>query len=245
VAERTFVKLQNMVAWKVFGFADVTSANMSTQFRTQIKDALNEALTMVCVEIQQRSTRRNGTITLSSASTTSLYSLPARCMRFIQETAYYEDRKSVPLGWTTEQEWTVQGGQENASLTGPPELLIDFGYDTTLKKYQVKVLPFAGAAENGFKIYFQYDEAPAEMSADADVPPLPDFLHDGLVHGAIVLGFASMMDPIDLNVESAAWMAYKRILNRSKEFSTGKRALIRSGYVTPRRHWGRNFGTLS
>lgn len=251
MAERSFLKLQQKVAFRVFGNPDTTASNMSSAYLTHIKDSINEALTIVLAEMQHKATRRNGSITLVSG--TSTYALPARCMRVIFDTFYYSGNLDFAIPWVNEQDWTLTGGQ-NWTDNGPPRAITDFRYDLagdaspagggTAKRYCITVRPTPGADEATNTIKFQYDEAPAEMTADADIPPLPEFLHDGLVHGAVVLGFSNQLDPMELQVESSAWMAYKRLLSKHKDFTVGKRQPIKSGHQV-RFNPFRNFGTLS
>lgn len=218
--ELTFQELQKEVAFHVFG--DPTMTNMSTGFLDRIKTYLNVALSNAIADMPIKGVHRDGTITLVTAQST--YDLTAtRVQRIVMGTLYYSEQPELPLRFIREPEF-ITAGLYADTTTGPPELLTDFRYDSTSKQYEVRVWPTPSAAENGNTINFQYEQYPAEMSANGDVPPLPEPLQLGLIHGAIVLGFAGYInDPKVLEVHLSAWRDYMRRLARHKEFTTAKR----------------------
>jgi len=224
VAEKTFLKLQQDVLFIVHGTTDTTSVNVSSVMLDRAKEAINRALTLAMGLVRTTHARRRGTITLVASQ--SDYDLPTRCTAIIADTVYSSINPEFALQHVTEQEWTRLGGQANTD-EGPPSVYTDFKYNTSTKVLVLTLHRTPGTAEAGETVNFQYTESPAEMTADADIPPLPQHLHDGLIAGACVLGFAQYLDRDVLQVHASAWATYLKVLSRNNSQIVGQKSIMR------------------
>ena len=231
MAEQTFLELQQRVLFIVHGTSDTTSTNVSSTYLDQVKIAINEALTTALGKIRTSHAKRRGSITL--VANQSDYDLPARCTGIFNDTVYCSIMPDVALQYVSEQEWTRLGGQSDTQ-TAPPQLFSDFKYNTTTNRMAITLRPTPGTDEAGETVSFEYTESPAELTASGDIPPLPEHLHDGLVHGAVVLGFSSYIDRDVLAVHVAAWTDYLRVLSRNSEQVIGARLPLRARRQTTR-----------
>lgn len=233
MAEQTFLELQQNVLFRVHGTSDTTSANVSSTLLGRVKYAINHALTVALGKIRTTHTKRRGTITLIAAQAD--YDLPARCTGIINDTMYSSITPDRAIRLVSQQEWTRLGGQADTD-TGEPILFSEYKFNTSTKRMAITLHPTPGAAEvtaSGV-LTFEYNESPAEMTASGDIPPLPEHLHDGLMHGAIVLGFAEYMDRDVLTVHVQAWNDYLKLLARNSAQVVGARSMFRARGQTSR-----------
>lgn len=231
MAEQTFLELQQNVLFRVHGTSDTTSANVSSTLLGRVKYAINYALTVALSKIRTTHTKRRGTITLVADQ--SDYDLPARCTGVVNDTMYSSITPDRAIQLVSEQEWTRLGGHAETD-TGEPIVFTEYKYNTTTKRMAVTLRPTPGADEATQTLTFEYYESPSEMTADDDVPPLPEHLHDGLMHGAIVLQFAEYMDRDVLSVHVQAWNEYLKILARNAGQVVGARSEFRARKQTTR-----------
>lgn len=185
MAERTFEYLQQQVLWHVHG--ETTTTNVSTVVLDRVKFAINRALTAVTNRIKMMQMKKVGTFGLVNGE--GEYTLPTDFAGFVNGTVYYDDgSNSYPVVDITEQEWTRQAGQSVTEQSEPVYFTMS-RYDADLKKWVCKIRPEPSGSQGGKFIKFEYYGFPSEMTANADVPPIPGNLHEGLVNGAVVLGF--------------------------------------------------------
>jgi len=230
--QRTFRNLQDSVAIHVAG----PVSNMSTDLKTQVKYAVNSALSFLTNRIRFQQLKTDITITLFNGQ--NVYELPDRVSHVVKNTAYYVPTGRA-IGDVMEQEWNLHG-QNARNDNGAPEAFSDFDYNPVTNKLRIKVYPTPGSSEDGKAIKMYAYKSPAAMSDDDDIPPLPEQLHEILVHGAIILGFSNFIDQQSLLVHSQAWQQGIRQASRFKDPMMGRRRPLKQ---SP--HQGRRFGALS
>lgn len=224
MAERTFLELQQLVLMHVHG--ETTTTNVSSQFLTHVKASINRALTEVTNEIKMFHAKRAGQFGLVADQ--EEYTLPSDVSKILAETVYYNDGSdSFPLRLMTEQDWTRQGGQ-SVTQTSKPAYYTPARFDSDLRQWVMKIHPKPSSSAAGKTVRFEYYGMPAELSADTDIPPLPDNLHDGLVNGAIVLGFMEYMQDTQVaGFQANAWEGYKRQLRKHADVMMGRQMPFR------------------
>ena len=97
------------------------------------------------------------------------------------------------------------------------------------RRHQLKVHPTPSSSENSKKLNFQYYETPEKMTEDADIPPIPEHLHEGLVHGAIINSFAELIDPqVFREVHMLQWGKYERQAKKASDPVMGRSSPLRN-----------------
>lgn len=219
MAELTFLKLQQRVLMHVHGETD--TSNVNSTFLDQVKYAINRALTEITNDVKMFTSRKNGSFGLVEGQ--EEYLLPSDFQKVVNDTIYFDDgSNSTKLKELTEQEWTRQGGK-SVTTNGKPIYSTMSRYDSDMKAWVMAVRPKPSSSYDGNLIRFKYYGAPSEMTADTDVPPLPDYLHDGLINGAVVFEFMSYLQ--DQQVSSfhlKAWDDYRRNCRRHADPVMGR-----------------------
>jgi len=226
MSEHTFLQLQQRVLGHVHGSRDTTSSNVDANLLSTIKDALNEALTSLTNDTKLMQMRRDGSITFVTSQET--YDLPERMGEIVANTLFVDGNEDFPVGFISQRDW-VRLGQENRTDSGTTEAVTYAGYNPTTRRHQLKVHPKPSSSESGKKLNFQYYETPEKMTADADIPPIPEHLHDGLVHGAIVNSFAELIDAqVFREVHLLQWNKYERQAKKASDPVMGRISPLRN-----------------
>lgn len=227
--ERTFLELQQEVCWNVFGNASTTLP--TTNELDQVKRAINHALTEMANLCNMTSLRREGEVPVVTGQTK--YELPERCVQIVQHTFWIEGDSTRRLEVMTEQD-LVRLGARGSNQTGTPSCIRDLHYDATAKRWMIELFPEPSEDDT---LHFQYYETPSELSADGDIPPIPENLHNYLVDGAIATRLATYFSADRQMLQSflANWGNGIVQARRMKDIVLGRRVQLRPS--TPAEDW--------
>lgn len=201
--QRTFVQLQQDVLFHVHGTSDTTSSNVSSTLLSQVKNAINEAYTDLAERYGLSHLKDEGTIALVDG--TSEYDLPQYTTALIEGTLRIEDFEEYVIDRLPEERWNALGGNVNPTEECP-RYWDYFGWNAATSRMVIKLHPTPGADQDGKDLIFQYRKTVAPLSADADVPTLPHWMHPTIVYGAIVKKFSSYFtDPRVFAMHVSNW----------------------------------------
>lgn len=221
MSEMSFLDLQNRVAWAVAG----PLSSLSTDYKDQIKYAINAAITSMTNRVRFQSAREEHKQTLSDGQ--PIYKLPARASGIVVGTIWSEADPDKSIGFASEQDWTLYG-QQSTSETGSPQALTDLWYDTRTKRWKYRIRPTPSSKQDGEVIHMMIYVSPAKLVADADVPGIPEQLHEHIVHGAVVLGFPEVLrDRGVMEMHAGAWREGVREASKLKDILIGRRTPLR------------------
>lgn len=201
--KRTFLQLQQAVLFHIHGTSDTTSSNVSSTFLDQIKNAINEAY----IDLAERSGHSHVKVqdSIPLVDGTSVYDLPAQLVELIEGTLRLEDFEEYPIDRLSEERWNEVGGNSFVD-TGTPRYWNYWGWNDSTERLKIKLHPTPGADHDGKDLTFQYRQTFAAMTADANVPKLPTWMHPTIVYGAIVKAFASYFsDPRVFAMHLSNW----------------------------------------
>ena len=213
-----------------------SSDNVSSTLTTQVDWALNAALSQLTNRAKLQMIRKSGTITLVADQ--QIYDLPAGFQKLVRMTVWSDSRPEYPIDNISPQDYTRYGFNV-IDQKGDPEAYWIEGYDPVTKLYQIRFNPTPGTAEAGAVVNFKYYGSPAALSDPTDEPEIPEFLHHGLVHGAIVLGLTKMVNPTVLQFHQMAWKELMREATNNQDPLMGRAAPSRESSLRNRRNWNR------
>lgn len=232
MTQRTFSALQQRVA--VHAFGSTTLSDRSSQVQQRIKDGINRALHELLNAANMDQVRRNGSITLVSGLTE--YAMPERCVALAAHTMWYSDNSDYEVQVVSEQDFVALGTKGTTS-TGNPIAVSPLFYDPDISRWKLSVYPVPSSQQEGKTLNFFFYEHQNDMSADSDVPPIPENLHDYLVDGALVLEFPEQFteDRLLFNVHAEKWQQGIKNAKRYKDLLKGRRSTLRDAPAPGRR----------
>lgn len=201
--KRTFLQLQQAVLFHVHGTSDTTSSNVSSTLLDQVKNSINEAYIDLAERSGHSHVKAQDTITLVDG--TSVYDLPAQTVELIEGTLRIEDYEEYPIDRLSEERWNEVGGYSFVD-TGTPRYWNYFGWNDSTECLKIKLHPTPGAEHDAKTLTFQCRRTFSAMTADANVPKIPDWMHPTIVYGAIAKQFASYFsDPRVFAMHVSNW----------------------------------------
>lgn len=216
--------LRKRVAFIVRG----SSTNLSTTLSDQIDHGLNEALRYLHNKVLMMGLRKDSSVTLVADQ--AEYALPAGFIKILSGTVYCDAQPAIAMMELAPQDFTRSGGASDTT-TGVPRAFWINDYDVSTARYQMRMVPTPGTAEAGAKVYFKYHAMPTEMALDADVPDIPEHLHDVLIHGAIILSLNKMVEPMALQLHTSAWKDGVKLAAKTSDPLMGRRTPLRQNGI--------------
>lgn len=221
--ELTFLELQQRVAFLVAGNSTTTA--LATNLLNQVKYGINVALLELTNECPM--VALTSEVTLTMVADQSDYDLPDRTVEVLRHTVYWVDTGDA-IDFVTEQDWSRTEQHARDSERQRPRSYSIVNYNTTNKNFVMRMRPTPGSAEATKTVKLQVRLSPAEMTADADVPPLPENIHHYLVNGAVVHGFQEYLgDRQAAAFHQAQWEQGKRMAAKFKDPLKGARYPLR------------------
>jgi len=136
---------------------------------TKAKAAVNDALRRLASERRWTALRRTGTIT--PVASTQAYSIAGLTGFNYPVEVYYKDNGlRMPIEIVAEAEWSANEDTQNE---GTPAICIFSASDGT-EKLRLSPEPSDAFVSLYGTIYVDYDKKPTELSADTDVPEIPN-----------------------------------------------------------------------
>ena len=166
----TYVELQNL-ALKALNFSTVTTSEP----RTRVKEAINTWQRRILTKPQFTRLLRDRQLTLTSTSGTHTYTFSSSVKRINGITDTTNDIPLVrrDLSWLREQDPSLD-------FTGIPAVYVFLGGSLT-GALQVQLWP---TPQGAYSYTVDYTAQIADMTADAEVPLLPEDFHHVLALGA-------------------------------------------------------------
>ena len=220
--EHTFKELQEAVLYHTRGARSTTSA--SSDHLTEVKRSINAAYVDIFNSVKMMAQRVRGSVTLAEGKQD--YAMPEDFQKIVDDLVWYETNKHVLL-YQRPQDWSLDGGRGYAN-TGHPIIWHMGMYNPTLRRHIFRVEPSPSSSEVGNVIEFDYYRKPTEMSADADIPEIPDEYHHHLVHGAISESFQEMIDDRVFRFHVLKWEDAKRLVRLNSDRVMGRRTTLRA-----------------